>query len=330
MTDYRQLINSFSGLKVLIVGDVMIDAYLSGTVSRMSPEAPVPVVSVDEEVYRLGGAANVALNLMTLGAEPFICSVIGERKADNFFSLLRKNDFSEKGILVSSERKTTQKTRVIDQGKHLLRVDEEDTHDLSQKEEENLLQLISDIISSYKIDVLILQDYNKGVLTDRVIQETMSLCRSKNIPTAVDPKLKRFLNYKGVTLFKPNLKEIKEGLEIEIDGADVSSVMEGMKRLEEKLNNKISFVTLSENGVAIKSEDQFQHIPAHERNIIDVSGAGDTVISVASLCLAKNAEITDIAQLSNLAGGLVCEKVGVVPIDKLELISAAESQINVS
>ncbi len=330
MTDFKSLIESFQGAKVLIVGDVMIDAYLSGTVSRMSPEAPVPVVSIEEEVYRLGGAANVALNVMTLGAEPIICSVIGDRKAERFLNLLRNRGFSEKGILISSERKTTQKTRVIDQGKHLLRVDEENIHDLSKTEESQFLEIIKELISKEQIDVVVLQDYNKGVLTNKVINECISHCRARKIPTAVDPKLKRFLDYKGVTLFKPNLKEINEGLGLKVNGNNISDVKEAMEKLESRLENEISFVTLSENGVAIKSRSEFNHISAHQRNIVDVSGAGDTVISVASLCLARNAAVRDIAELSNLAGGLVCEKIGVVPIEKGELISAAESQINVS
>ncbi|MFK7756802.1 MAG: bifunctional heptose 7-phosphate kinase/heptose 1-phosphate adenyltransferase [Flavobacteriales bacterium] len=330
MSNYAQLIRKFQGAKVLIVGDVMIDAYLSGTVSRMSPEAPVPVVSIEEEVYRLGGAANVALNILTLGAEPIICSVIGERKAERFFTLLRNRGFSEKGIIVSKTRKTTQKTRVIDQGKHLLRVDEEDVHDLSEDEENQLLDKLKDLIAEEKIDVVIFQDYNKGVLTEKVITEGIERSKAYNIPTAVDPKLNQFLSYKGVTLFKPNLKELREGLELEVDGSIEESVEQAMNTLASHLGNQISFVTLSEYGVAIKSADEFQKYEAHERDILDVSGAGDTVISVASLCLARGAGINQIAQLANLAGGLVCEKVGVVPISAEELILAAQSQLHAS
>ncbi len=308
----------------------MIDAYLSGTVSRMSPEAPVPVVSIEEEVYRLGGAANVALNVLTLGAEPIICSVIGERKAERFLKLLRHRGFSEEGIIISKTRKTTQKTRVIDQGKHLLRVDEEDVHDLSKDEENRLLDKLKDLIAEQGIDVVIFQDYNKGVLTQKVISEGIKYSYKNRIPTAVDPKLKHFLSYEGVTLFKPNLKELREGLNLEVDGSDASSVELAMDKLSALLKNKISFVTLSEYGVAIKSDSHFLKYEAHERHILDVSGAGDTVISVASLCLARNASTADIAQLANLAGGLVCEKVGVVPILAEELILAAQSQLNAS
>ncbi|MEJ6681899.1 MAG: PfkB family carbohydrate kinase [Flavobacteriales bacterium] len=327
--DYKSLVNSFQGANVLIVGDVMIDAYLSGSADRMSPEAPVPVVSIDEEVYRLGGAANVALNVMTLAANSIICSVIGEVKAERFFGLLRERGFSEEGIILSKDRKTTQKTRVLDKGKQLLRVDEESTHDLTADEENKLLARIEEIVNTNSIDVLILQDYNKGVLTSNVITKCIHLCKKNNIPTAVDPKLRHFLSYKGVTLFKPNLKEINEGLNLEVRGDNLESLNAAIDRLEGELENEISFVTLSENGVAINEGGKFIHLPAHQRNIVDVSGAGDTVISVAALCLARRASIKELAQLSNLAGGLVCEKVGVVPINKEELILASENQLDV-
>lgn len=325
MNRLENIIQSFQGLNVLIVGDVMIDAYLSGSVTRQSPEDPtVPVVFIEEEIYRLGGAANVALNVMTLEANPFICSVIGNKKDSTFLDLIEKRGFDKSGLVISDSRKTTQKTRVIDGAKHLLRVDEEDTHDLSAEDESALLSHIDSVLESHKIDVIILQDYNKGVLTDEVIKHCISAGKQHSIPVAVDPKLKRFTDYKGVTLFKPNLKEIKEGLEIKVDGSNADSVKDAMTVLEEKLENEISFVTLSEYGVAIKKEANFQTIKAHKRNITDVSGAGDTVISVAALCLALQCEITELAELSNLAGGLVCEEVGVVPIQKDKLLEEAK------
>lgn len=327
--DYKAIVNSFQGANVLIVGDVMIDAYLSGSADRISPEAPVPVVSINEEVYRLGGAANVALNVMTLAANSIICSVIGEVKSERFLGLLRQRGFSEEGIVISNDRKTTQKTRVLDKGKQLLRVDEESTHDLTTEEEGNLLTRIEEIVKTNSIDVLILQDYNKGVLTSNVITKCIELCKKHNIPTAVDPKLKHFLFYKGVTLFKPNLKEINEGLNLQVKGDHLESLKSAIAKLENELKNDISFVTLSEDGVVINEGDSFIHLDAHERNIVDVSGAGDTVISVAALCLAKGASIKELAELSNLAGGLVCEKVGVVPINKEELILASENQLDV-
>ncbi len=303
----------------------MIDAYLSGSVTRQSPEDPtVPVVFIEEEVYRLGGAANVALNVMTLGAKPIICSVIGNKKDDTFLNLLEQRGFDKKALVISNDRKTTQKTRVIDGSKHLLRVDEEHTHDLSSDDENSLVARINEVLINYEINVMVLQDYNKGVLTDEVIEFCIRKAKELEIPIAVDPKLKRFKNYKGVTLFKPNLKEIKEGLAIEIDGSDPKSVLEGMRHLESELENEVSFVTLSEYGVAIKAGERFETIQAHERNIVDVSGAGDTVISVAALCLALKTDVKHLAELSNLAGGLVCEEVGVVPIDKNKLLEEAK------
>ncbi len=328
MTNYASIITNFKGTKVLILGDVMIDAYLSGSADRMSPEAPVPVVSISEEVHKLGGAANVALNLMTLGAKPILCSVIGEEKSDRFLGLLRNRNFAEQGIVVSSERKTTQKTRVLDKGKQLLRVDEENTHNLSEREEQELMERLESLFATQKIDVLIFQDYNKGVLTSRVIEKAIALARANDVGTAVDPKLKNFLAYKGVTLFKPNLKEINEGLGLELVGNDTSGIESAMKRLREELGNEISFVTLSQYGVMLSSADETCSIAAHERNIIDVSGAGDTVISVATLCLAQGIALRTLGELSNLAGGLVCEKVGVEPITSQELTLAAEKDLN--
>jgi len=308
----------------------MIDAYLNGTVSRMSPEAPVPVVSIEDEIYKLGGAANVALNLKTLGADPIICSVIGKTKSERFLKLIRKNHFSEEGIVISEDRKTTQKTRVIDQSKHLLRVDEENTHDLTPREDADLKARIQSVLENTDISVVILQDYNKGVLTRDIINFTVSECNKRHIPTAVDPKLNNFFSYGGVSLFKPNLKELNEGLGVEISGSDIDRLKEACKKLEDKMTSRLTFITLSENGVLIKNGDSFSHFKAHHRNIVDVSGAGDTVISVAALCLAADTPAEVLAQLSNLAGGLVCEHVGVEPISKSALITSAEKELDVS
>lgn len=318
------LFQNFNKLNVLIIGDVMIDSYYYGEVNRISPEAPVPIVSVNKKDNRLGGAANVALNIKALGATPILCSVIGtDGAADKFTELLQKENLSAEGITRSKERITTVKTRIIGNKHQVLRVDSEVETPLSNTEQTNLSNAITALINNRNIDIVIFQDYDKGVITPEIIKEIISLCNSKNIPTSVDPKKRNFEHYKNASLFKPNLKELKEGLNIEIDPSNSKEVEAAIDQLNEQQNNKINFITLSEYGVLIKDANDKKQIPAHIRSIADVSGAGDTVISVASLCLALNQPISMIAEIANLSGGLVCESIGVVPIDKDQLLSEA-------
>ncbi|MDB4534729.1 bifunctional ADP-heptose synthase [Vicingaceae bacterium] len=318
------LFNSFNNLNVLIIGDVMIDSYYYGEVNRISPEAPVPIVSVNREDNRLGGAANVALNIKALGANPILCSVIGTDTASkNFKELLKNEELNTEGIINSDERITTVKTRIIGNQHQVLRVDSEVDTPLSSLENEKLSTAIKSLIDNQKIDVVIFQDYDKGVITESLIEQIISICNTKNIPTAVDPKKRNFGSYKNATLFKPNLKELKEGLNIDVDPSKSKDVEAAIDQLNSEQKNKINFITLSEYGVLIKDDSTKKQIPAHIRSIADVSGAGDTVISVASLCLALNQDISIIAEIANLAGGLVCESVGVVPVDKDQLLSEA-------
>ena len=321
VTKHSHLLESFSGLRVMIVGDVMVDSYLWGVVDRISPEAPVPVVDVNHREERLGGAANVAVNVRALGAEPILCSVIGsELKGDVFLKIMKDEGMSTKGIYRSDKRITTTKFRIIGNNSQLLRVDEEVTHDLDKTDEEAFLQLCKKIIANEKIDVVIIQDYNKGILTAEVITTLIASARDKEIPVVVDPKKKNFDLYRGVTLFKPNLKELKEGMKIDFREADEQILQDTVKILMERIHADIALITLSEDGIFISStkdgKGESHLLPAHIRNIADVSGAGDTVVSVASLCLASGATARTIAAVSNLAGGIVCEKVGVVPIDR--------------
>ena len=299
----------------------MLDAYVMGKVNRISPEAPVPIVSLENKDARIGGAGNVALNLLALGAKPIICGVIGEDSSgDKLLNLFEKNGISTDGLVKSMARKTTVKTRVISNKQQLLRIDSESTFPLLESEEIKLNNTIQNIINQ-GVDGIIFEDYNKGVLTDSVIQNTIKIAKEKDIPTAVDPKKENFLSYRGVSLFKPNLKELKEGLNLNFDFNSNKELFEkGIEVLEEKLQNEISFVTLSENGVFIKNKTENYYVPAHVRSISDVSGAGDTVIAVATLCLISGASTKQIAEISNLAGGLVCEKSGVVSISKNDLL----------
>ncbi|WP_294679356.1 bifunctional heptose 7-phosphate kinase/heptose 1-phosphate adenyltransferase [uncultured Fluviicola sp.] len=323
----HEILAAFKTKRILVVGDVMIDAYMLGKVHRISPEAPVPIISLGKEEQRLGGAANVALNLQSLGANPIICSVVGsDQKGHDLTGLLTGLDMSADGILKSSERVTTVKTRVIGNNQHLLRIDAEDTHPLSRVEEDHFLEKIRAVLDRETIDAIIFEDYNKGVLTPKVISEVVKWAAEKQIPTTVDPKKENFLAYKGVTLFKPNLKELKEGIGIDCSFQQRDLFNQAVAELEKALENEITFVTLSEHGVFIKKDEADYHTPAHFRNIADVSGAGDTVISVATLCLTAELSIESIAELSNLAGGLVCEKSGVVSIDPDQLIQECEGK----
>ena len=319
--NYKDLFDKFNGLRILVIGDVMLDAYVMGKVNRISPEAPVPIVSLENEDARIGGAGNVALNLLALGAKPIICGVIGEDSSgDKLLNLFEKNGISTDGLVKSIARKTTVKTRVISNKQQLLRIDSESTFPLLESEEIKLNNTIQNIINQ-GVDGIIFEDYNKGVLTDSVIQNTIKIAKEKDIPTAVDPKKENFLSYKGVSLFKPNLKELKEGLNLNFDFNSNKDLFEkGIEVLEEKLQNEISFITLSEYGVFIKNQTEKYYVPAHMRSISDVSGAGDTVIAVATLCLISGASTKQIAEISNLAGGLVCEKSGVVSISKNDLL----------
>lgn len=319
--NFHDLFDQFSKKRVLVIGDVMVDAYLKGKVNRMSPEAPVPVVDLFEKDERIGGAGNVALNLAALGASPIICSVIGaDLEGERLIQLFKDARISTDGIYASSNRRTTVKTRVLSNNQQLLRIDSEDTNLINETEEAQLLKQISSVLEN-GIDGIIFEDYNKGVLTPSLIASVLTLAKAQQIPTTVDPKKDHFFAYKECTLFKPNLKELKEGLQIDFDFAnDKDSFLSAVSDLQGRLGNSISFITLSEHGVFIQ-EDQPVFIPAHLRNIADVSGAGDTVIAVATLCLISGAEIHTIAAIANIAGGLVCEQPGVVSIEKERLLN---------
>lgn len=320
----QELFQDFKKRKVLVLGDVMVDAYLEGNVIRVSPEAPVPIVSFTAREERLGGAANVALNLISLGAEVSMCSVIGDdENAKTMLRLMSNKNIASNGIINSKTRMTTVKTRVIGNQQQLLRVDEEQTDDISSKEEDLLINSVEDVLKE-GCDAIIFEDYNKGVLTENVITQVIKLSKEYDVPTTVDPKLKNFLAYKGVTLFKPNLKELKEGLNRTFDVTDRATFEGAVDELSSLIHTKMLFVTMSEHGVFMKTNSSKDYVPAHVRNIADVSGAGDTVISVATLCLIAGISPKSIAEIANLAGGIVCEKPGVVAIDSAQLLNEVE------
>lgn len=319
MMNASDLFGAFERLNVLVLGDVMLDRYLTGAVNRISPEAPVPVVHLQHTDNRLGGAANVALNIKALGATPFLCTVVGQDENGRLFTdLLPENKLTAAGIVQSAERITTVKTRIIAQNQHLLRLDREVEFDLTDQETALLLSSAKRILDENTIHIILFQDYNKGVLTQNVIQEMIAEAQKRGIPTAVDPKKKNFWAYQGVTLFKPNLKEIQQQVEFLVQ-PNAGSLEKTADFIFEKLKNQYTLITLSDKGLYLRDAHRQLLVPTQPRTIADVCGAGDTVISIAALCLALNIELQDMALLANLAGGQVCEKVGVVPVDKKQL-----------
>lgn len=311
---FNKLFAQFKDLKILVIGDLMIDAYYYGKVERISPEAPVPIVSVERRESRLGGAANVALNLKALGARVLLCGLRGnDSDGDLLEGILTEEALDTEGLITDYERVSTVKTRIIGNNHQVLRVDSEQTFPASDEVAEKLLDFIRRNIED--IDALIFEDYNKGVLSETVIEQTIALANKHNVPTIVDPKKENFMAYRGVTLFKPNRKEVTDGLKTELNLKNREALLKAAAELQQKLQCEQVLITLSEDGVLIYSEKQHHFIPCHPRKIIDVSGAGDTVVAVASLCIALNMPMKVTAELSNLAGGLVCENLGVVPID---------------
>ncbi|MCC9138899.1 bifunctional heptose 7-phosphate kinase/heptose 1-phosphate adenyltransferase [Pontibacter silvestris] len=319
----ESVFSAFESLQVLIIGDVMIDSYLWGKSTRISPEAPVPIVNVLKREIRMGGAANVALNVQAMGATPLLCSVIGDDKdGGDLLRLMEEKGLSVEGMVQSPERVTTIKHRIIAGAQQLLRVDSEIEYNLAEHEERHLEERYLKLLA--KADVVIFEDYDKGLFSERNIQRFLQLANEQNIPSVVDPKKKNFLSYTGCTLFKPNLKELKEGLKLDFADESLPAFEEAVEELQHQLHTSQVLVTLSERGVFVADGAEKTYIEAHRRSISDVSGAGDTVISIAALCIALKASLPFVAGLSNLGGGLVCEQVGVVPVNKQKLLEEAK------
>jgi rfaE bifunctional protein kinase chain/domain len=319
----EDLFKVFRTFNVLIIGDVMIDSYLWGKVDRISPEAPVPILQVEKREIRPGGAANVALNIKSLGAIPLLCGLVGnDSDGANFLKILEDNNLPTEGIVSSNDRVTTIKHRIISNAHHMLRVDQEDDK-VTNTTELNLLKTRIDSLLD-KAHVIIFEDYDKGVLSEELIKYVTDKANAKGIPTVVDPKKRNFLLYKNCSLFKPNRKELKEGVKTDANLNDSKQLEHTVEELMRLLSCDSVLITLSEKGVYWTNKDEHLHIAAHHREIADVSGAGDTVISVAALCAAARTNPSVLAALSNLSGGLVCEQVGVVPIDRKLLQAEAE------
>lgn len=320
--NFDQLFTDFNNTKVLIVGDVMLDTYWWGSVDRISPEAPVPVVALKRKELRVGGAANVALNIASMGASTSIISVIGtDSDGDQLKALMEHSNIDTSAMIRSAKRITTNKVRIMGRNQQMMRLDAEDNSDLDIVLENEFIHAVTNYIHHHQPQIVIFEDYNKGVLTQKAIEAIILICNNLQIITAVDPKRKNFLSYKGVTLFKPNLKEVKEGLNLLIDQVNVNSLNEIHHTLVNNLHHQISLITLSEKGVYFKKGSESVIIPTHIRNIADVSGAGDTVIAVASLVYSVTKNMRLAAEMANIAGGLVCEEVGTAAINKAKLLA---------
>lgn len=308
-------------VRVCVIGDVMMDAYMWGRVTRVSPEAPVPVVEVDRREQRVGGAGNVVRNLASLGAEVDILGVVGDDAAGTELTRLLAT-ISTPHLVVDPTRPTTVKTRVISGGHHVVRVDEESTSAVSASLVHEVLdRLRAQLLGSTPPDVVVVEDYDKGLMTLAMIEGVLKECEAAGVPVAVDPKLRHFSAYRGVALFKPNLKELNEGLGLAqpVHPTQREAMECAVETLLDNLQCERLMVTLSEHGTWMHAPAEGIHhvqVPAVPREIMDVSGAGDTVIAVAAMLLACQTDALSLAAVSNLAGGWVCERVGVVPIPR--------------
>jgi rfaE bifunctional protein kinase chain/domain len=313
----NQLLGAMKGKKIAVIGDLMLDRYIWGRVSRISPEAPVPIVDMESEQVRLGGAANVAQNIKSLGGHPHLLGVVGEDNSGKaLIDMLGEQSFPIDGILTDPSRPTTVKTRVIAHDQHVVRIDREDKNDISSPIQKRLLEILRRIIAD--VDGIVIEDYNKGVLSKHVIKETIALGTTHKKVITVDPKFNNFFEYKDVTVMKPNRKEIEEVLGVRLRSRD--EINATGKMLLQKLNAENVLLTLGEQGMSLfESNGDISHISTKALNVADVSGAGDTVIATLSMSLAAGASMKEAVSVANFAGGIVCGYVGIIPIDPHEL-----------
>ncbi|MBI1939748.1 MAG: D-glycero-beta-D-manno-heptose-7-phosphate kinase [Ignavibacteriales bacterium] len=321
----KKLKKKFYNKRVAVIGDMMLDCYYWGNVNRISPEAPVPVIEVDDEFSRFGGALNVAHNITTLGGIAFPVGVIGNDNEGKILRrLMKEAKINGEGIIAENKRPTTAKTRVIADKQHVVRIDKEKTHAIDSKTEQKILNALKKDIK--KIDAIILEDYNKGVLTPNLISEIISIANNEKKIVTVDPKFHNFFAYQNVTVFKPNRKETEDAFGIRIKTAkDVTNAGE---KLLERLKSKYVLLTLGAEGIALFEKNKSERrVPTKARKVADVSGAGDTVISTLTMALTAGADIYDATYLANFAGGLVCQEVGIVPIEIDNLFNAIMDEI---
>ena len=315
----ESILHSFRSKRIAVIGDIMLDNYIFGHVSRISPEYPVPVVDVTHEDHRLGGAANVALNTLSLGAETTLIGITGaDSNREILLELFRSRGLATEGLIADPSRPTTSKTRILSQNHHITRVDVESRKEIDEKIEQQIFSSIEDVIDS--IDAIILEDYNKGLLSATLIQRIIATAKTKGVPVLVDPKHRNFFAYKGCSVFKPNLSEMATSLGIVLNNND-REVEEACRLLQEKIEADTIIVTRSEKGMSVY-DGSFTHIAATSLEVADVSGAGDTVIGVLALGLAAGIDLVSNATIANLAAATVCQEVGAVPVKPEKLLKA--------
>lgn len=298
--------------KVAVIGDLMLDKYIWGVVERISPEAPVPVLTLEGESSTLGGAANVAANVGSLGAGLFLFGVVGDDdEGRNLIETVTKSGFDSQYVIIDPSRPTSVKTRVIAENQHIVRIDREMTDILSDAISAKLVKQLESVID--QIDAVILEDYNKGVLSPDLIKAVISLCRANSVKVGVDPKWDNFWSYEGATLFKPNLREIESAVGYSVK--DEESLINAGQEVKDKLNVEHLLVTRGEQGMALFTGDDVHFIPTQARRVHDVSGAGDTVIATIMAALAGGSDIYEAACLGNCAASVVIAEVGAIPVD---------------
>jgi D-glycero-beta-D-manno-heptose-7-phosphate kinase len=322
----KETLQSFRGKKIAVLGDLMLDRYYWGTVQRVSPEAPVPVVEVESESVRLGGAANVAMNIQSLGGDPVLVGLIGnDHVGQSLIEMLKERNLETRGIVVDGGRPTTIKTRVIAHGQHVVRIDNELKADCPD-------HLVSRIIDAVRYNIrdiegIIIEDYNKGVVTAEVIRQVIAVAGKYDKIITVDPKFNNFTEYKGVTVFKPNRREVEEVLGGRLRNID--DVVSAGKRLLSMLSARNVLLTRGEAGMSLfEANGETMHIPTMAEHVQDVSGAGDTVIATLTMALAAGLGVREACVLANCAGGVVVGSVGIVPIEPSQLMAAALRQSN--
>ena len=319
-TKIQSIFKHITGKRVAVIGDFMIDRYFWGSVSRISPEAPVPIVEIERETEQLGGAANVANNIISLGAEPYPIGIIGDDSSgQRLLELIRKAGFCTEGIFVDDTRPTTIKTRIIADDQHVVRTDRESCKEMNTALQDNIYNHLESLIPS--LDAIIIEDYNKGMLSQPLVTRLVELADHHRCITTVDPKFNHFFDYRHVTVFKPNRREAEQILATELNSEQ--EITRAGETLLRQLQCKNVLITLGADGMALFQNDgQVHRIPTRARRVHDVSGAGDTVISTLTAALTGGANIVEAATLANYAASIVIEEVGAVPIDKKKLIQA--------
>lgn len=323
----KRIFSKFKGQKVVVLGDLMLDEYIWGRVKRISPEAPVPVVEVTNESTRLGGAANVALNLLTMGARPSLVGVVGkDRMGQRLLAEAKRHGLATSGILADPERHTTAKTRVIAHHQHVVRIDKETRQDLGERTTHKLVGALEDALEG--ASALLIEDYNKGVLTPRVINLGIGLARAAGCLITVDPKFDNFFSYKGVTLFKPNQQETEQALGIRI--TNDQTLLAAGRTLQDRFPESAILITRGEHGLSLFEGQEVIHIPTVAREVYDVSGAGDTTISALTLSLVSGATLVESAHIANQAAGIEVGKIGIAPVSRQELWEALTERVGKS